>query len=226
MSDPIERSPPGFPAPYEPPRVEGASEAELSAEEVHSRSEAEREEFGALYKRIRRELLAFARRFVGPSADAEDLVQDVVLAAWTNETIDQFGGDDERSKRYLWRAIRNRWSNKRRDHERFTNRLARYVGFIVTSATGIETPWQDTELHELEWHLDRALEKLTPRCREAFELVCLFDMKYAEAAAELGMSIHTLSAHITKANKFVRRELAKVYGVELRARGEEKEDMQ
>ena len=65
----------------------------------------------------------------------------------------------------------------------------------------------ETELNEM---FLSALEKLTPRCKEIFELSRFKGLKNAEIAKELNISKRTVELQISKALKFLREELKDV----------------
>ena len=53
-----------------------------------------------------------------------------------------------------------------------------------------------------------AVDELTPRCREVFELSRVHGLRYAEIAETLGVSVKAVEAQMTKALRTLRARLA------------------
>jgi len=56
-----------------------------------------------------------------------------------------------------------------------------------------------SSLHQLDALVDQALDTLTPQGRKVYELCRRQGKSYQQAAAELGISIHTVKDHMAKA---------------------------
>ena len=67
---------------------------------------------------------------------------------------------------------------------------------------------EDIEEHlfskEFMKYLTCAMEKLTPRQREIFDMSRNQDMSHKEIAAELGISVNTVQDHLSEALKFIK----------------------
>lgn len=71
---------------------------------------------------------------------------------------------------------------------------------------------QRIENDELRQELHEAIDKLPERCRAVFKLSYLHDMKNKEIADTLGLSLRTVEAHMYKALKCLRENLAHLLG--------------
>lgn len=64
------------------------------------------------------------------------------------------------------------------------------------------------ETGELEQRYQRALDELPDQCRAIFQLSRFSDLKYREIAEQLGLSVKTVEAQMSKALKLLRAKLA------------------
>ena len=60
---------------------------------------------------------------------------------------------------------------------------------------------------ENAYRLKRAIEALPPQRRQVFQLIKLEGRSYAEVSNALNISVSTISDHIVKATRFIRKEL-------------------
>ena len=143
---------------------------------------------------MRPALVKYFRRKCGNVDEAEDLAQDVLLrvlrhAHW--ESTDQARG-------YIFRAAVNRWRDRGR----------------MMLAHGVTVEWDEAYIQEwnegkspehvliVEQELNRvavALHELDERTRDVLVLIRLEQMKYAEAAQMLGISVSTVEKELIKA---------------------------
>jgi RNA polymerase sigma-70 factor (ECF subfamily) len=145
----------------------------------------------ALMRRYWRPLTALATRISG-ALDAEDIVLDVFVRIW------QRGGSWRAIisvRSLLYRIARNRALNHRRAEVRSSRRLLRFQGQSETR----KTPADDLLADELQQAFEAALERLSPRRREVFQLVRFDGLDYREAADVLGLSPQTAANHLSAA---------------------------
>jgi RNA polymerase sigma-70 factor, ECF subfamily len=65
-----------------------------------------------------------------------------------------------------------------------------------------------TQLSQLEQRLQQALDELPDQCRAIFQLSRFGELKYREIAEQLGLSVKTVEAQVSKALKLLREKLA------------------
>jgi RNA polymerase sigma-70 factor (ECF subfamily) len=162
--------------------------------------------FEAMFRAYHRELYRFALRLLGSADDAEDAVQGVFVAIWQSRS----GWTVRGSLRiYLFSAVRNRALQQLRN----ARTRQRHVGDVLEFSSALLShplgdPDRQLEHAEFSAALTAAIAALPPRCREAFVLTREHGMTYAEAAATMGISPHTVMVQIGRALTSLRTALA------------------
>ena len=153
--------------------------------------------FEALFRCYNRELFRFALKMTGSPDDAEDVVQAVFVAVWQNRAswVIRSG-----LRVYLFAAVRNRILQDIRNGQV----RRRLEPDVLTFSTGypsapFRSPDQMVQQADFAAALAQAVAALPPRCREAFVLTREHGMTYAEAAATMGISPHTVMVQIGRA---------------------------
>jgi RNA polymerase sigma-70 factor, ECF subfamily len=146
-------------------------------------------------------LVRAAEAMLRQRAVAEDVVQEVMLELWRRrERLDPNGS----AQAYLFQAARNRALNHLR-HLKMQRRSApRLAGDGARDATAPSR----LVAQEIDSALRDALDALTPRCREVFELSRVQGLRYSEIAETLGVSVKAVEAQMGKALRTLRERLA------------------
>ena len=170
--------------------------ARLAGEETGAR-----DAFDALFRTWYAPLVRAAEGMVRERAVAEELVQDVLLELWRRRT--QLASDGT-AQAYLFRSTRNRALNHLR-HQQVAQR-----GAVHAAAPESRDAAGPSELvaGEIDEAVKRALDDLTPRCREVFELSRTHGLRYAEIAQTLGVSVKAVEAQMGRALRTMRERLA------------------
>jgi RNA polymerase sigma-70 factor (ECF subfamily) len=157
--------------------------------------------FEKIYRSYVKELCSFAAYYVKSSDAAEDIVQNLFLLVWERRETIRIEG---LLKTYLFTSIRNLSLNylKRQtiDHQCSDT-------YSMLFAVPSTTPHENAEYQELDILITRTLEKLPERCRIVFILSRYFNMKYAEIAEILEISVKTVDAQMVHAVKSLRSAL-------------------
>ena len=145
-------------------------------------------------------LCAYAGRWVNDSDIAEDLVQDFFVCLWTNSQKLEITSS---LKSYFFTSIKNKVMNHLR-HEKVAEKYGNQVQTKVDQEK--YTAWEFTE-PELTELIEKAMQKLPPRCREIFILSRFEGKDNAKIAEMLGISKRTVELQISNALKILRSEL-------------------
>ena len=162
---------------------------------------AARSAFDELFRSTYARLVRVGMAIVHDQAVAEELVQDIMLELWRRRMQLAL---DVPLQAYLIRAARNRALNHVR-HAKVEQR-----GAVLAAAESPRAPaaTHEAEASDLDAAYRRALEELTPRCREVFEMSRVEGLRYSEIAETLGVSVKAVEAHMGKALRTLRERLA------------------
>jgi RNA polymerase sigma-70 factor (ECF subfamily) len=153
--------------------------------------------FSAYYK----DLVFFAYSFTHELSSAEDIVQDTLVKLWEdheklNVTVSL--------KSILLKTIQNKCIDWHR-HRKIVNNSSTY---IIDNSPLYEYDTDNYVLRsELERMIDKAIEDLPEKFKEAFELNRFEGLKYQEIAIKLNVSIRTIEVRISKALELLRKSL-------------------
>lgn len=163
----------------------------------------DRHTFEAIFKEYHAQCVAFAVHYTGDVHEGEEVVQQVFLKLWEKrENVDITG----MVKSYLFAAIRNTAiSNWRKVTVR--NEKEQASGYELVPSVTVSQAW------ELEKMYQQALEKLPERCREVFVLSRQQQLKYAEIAVLMNISVKTVENQMGKALKHMHKELRDYLGM-------------
>jgi RNA polymerase sigma-70 factor, ECF subfamily len=147
-------------------------------------------------------LYATALRLTRSRADAEDLVQDVVVRAL--RSAHQFTPGTN-LKAWLYTILHNTWKNRRRDVARtLVEADSDRVEAAVEVAGGeIDTPERMLLRRSLDADLQAALDALPEVFREAVWLRDVEELSYAEIAAVLTVPVGTVMSRISRGRRLL-----------------------
>ena len=169
--------------------------------------EGNKKAFTDFYTQYFKRLLVESDKYVKDIYVAEEVVQDVFLKIWErSEDLAQI----QSIKSYLYRSVINASIN-------YVNRqknLEQHHQKIVSEFTEDQADQLDEE-NELIVLLFDEIEKLPPKCREAFKMNRFERLKYREIALKLDVSERTVENHIANALKLLREAMLKKRGVEI-----------
>ncbi len=164
--------------------------------------QGDRDAFEVVFRAYYAKLTDYANGLVRTRDGAEDVVQEVFVALWTQRerltTPDNLVG-------YLYRAVRNRSLNQLRHRRMVADWQTRAAAEERNDAPPAD---RETERAEITAAVKKAVATLSPRCREVFELSRDRGLTYPEIAAALGISIKTVETLMGRALKGVRERLA------------------
>lgn len=157
--------------------------------------------FEMIFRDYYQPLCSYAYSFVHDKEEAEEIVQGTFLSVWEKkETLAIHTG----VKPYLYAMVRNACLNVIK-HEKIKQKHA--VEAIALSPVSHESVAVAVATSELEVKIQQAMEKLPEQCRLVFKLSRFEELKYAEIAEQLDISIKTVENHMGKALKIMREQL-------------------
>lgn len=157
--------------------------------------------FEMIFKSHYDPLCNYAYTFLLDRDEAEEVVQDTFLTIWEKKE----GITIETSlKSYLYRAVRNSCLNAIK-HAKVKKKHAEET--LFTSNATHESVSQSVISSELDQKIGDALMALPEQCRLVFKMSRFEDLKYAEIAKQLNISVKTVENQIGKALKIMREQL-------------------
>lgn len=163
--------------------------------------------FCSLYAKYRRKILHFILTFLKSEDIAEDICQDVFMIIWRNRN---FLDPNASFQSYLYTIARNRVLNFIRDNAQ--KQLLDDIIMAEAIDIGADV-FENITAKELERNIEQAIEKLTDRQREIFNLSRHKGLSHQEIAQMLHISVSTVNEHITNALKAIQNHLGKIYNV-------------
>ncbi len=159
--------------------------------------------FEELYRLHAGRLYSVALRLVGNAADAEDLLQEIFLAA--HRKLDTFRGESALGT-WLYRLA----TNLCLDHLRSRSGRSRQVTDALDDEAGLMDTSSATlaEQTVTRMDLERALARLPEGCRAAFVLHDIEGLEHREVAEVLGVAEGTSKSQVHKARLKLRVLLA------------------
>lgn len=163
--------------------------------------------FESIFRRYYEQLCIFAERLLRSPDPARDAVQDVFVAIWKQKESCR-GCDNLRV--YMFTAVRNRVLKLLR-HQGVVDRTRARMTLEQRSpghGAAPETPEEEIDARELAAAVERVIQELPERCREAYLLHRRNGLSYAEIAAVMGVSARTVENHIARALRGLREGLS------------------
>lgn len=151
-----------------------------------------------LFCRYYRPLVLYAEEYLRDQAAAEDVVQELFVKLWEEDHLLKIANTSLGA--YLYSAVRNRCYSyiRQKDVLRGTKELEN-VDIPVEWVADVDEERIDRVMKEIE--------KLPDRTRQVVKCVMLRNLKYREAAEELGISINTVKFLLKEGTKRLRDRL-------------------
>jgi RNA polymerase sigma-70 factor (ECF subfamily) len=148
----------------------------------------------------RQELIGAGLRMTGSRTDAEDLVQDAIMRAWTFWHRFEPGTNGRAwMHRILLNTFINGYRRRKREREVLMMVHARELGEESATMNALEDGLGD--------ELKAALEALPEEFRQVVLLVDALDHSYRDAADVIGCPIGTVMSRLHRARRAMKRQL-------------------
>lgn len=157
--------------------------------------------FEMIFKNYYQPLCSYAYTFLQDKEEAEEIVQGTFLSFWEKRSSLTIRTG---IKPYLYAMVRNACLNVIK-HEKIKQKHA--VEEVALAPQSYDSVTQEVASSELETKIHEAMEKLPEQCRLVFKLSRFEELKYAEIADQLNISVKTVENHMGKALKIMREEL-------------------
>ena len=151
--------------------------------------------FEQIYRDYSKPMFLYALSFLTSEEEAEDVIQEVFVNFWKDETYRKVKG--EVTKTYLFRSVKNNCLNRLKKKDVLRDRLDLLREDIVEEEI---MKWNDELIQEVESEIDRMPEQTKLIIRGVF----IREMKYQEVADELGISINTVKTLLKNGMKYLR----------------------
>lgn len=158
--------------------------------------------FERMFKGHYQSLCSFANSFLGDIDEAEEIVQQVFYSLWTKRNSIEVNST---LKSYLYKAVHNSSLNKIKQgkvRQLYADSYKANADVTTHSTTDI------VQGKELEAIINDAIAELPEQCGIVFKMSRFGNLKYAEIANELGISVKTVENHMGKALKLMREKLS------------------
>lgn len=159
------------------------------------------EAFRELVERHQRRVFGFVRNLVRHAPDAEDLVQEVFVAAFRK--LDSFNAERSQFSTWLLTIARNRCLNHL---QRSSVATISSTEFDIAARTAL--PADEVLSREMHVRLDAALELLPLEQRTAFVLAEIQELSYAEIALIEEVELGTIKSRVSRAKQRLREVLS------------------
>jgi RNA polymerase sigma-70 factor (ECF subfamily) len=163
--------------------------------------------FRALYRTHRSEVHRVVYRLIGPTADMEDIVQEVFIQV--HRSLGNFRGQAKFSTWLHRVAVNVALQHLRKKKTTIKTRPEDSSATATVEDGGVPTPHEDAETHERLAAVRRALDKLSPKKRA---VVVLHDMQGLDAhaiAKIVGAPVFTVRTRLFYGRKELYREILK-----------------
>lgn len=154
-------------------------------------------------------LVITAHTFLRNENEAQETVQEFFIDFWENNRYESLTvNSTDALKNYLFICIKNRCLNR---ISRNKTRKKRYENLLLPKDHIL--PEKPLENIELKSRLDNAVNQLTQRQKEVFELGYMHDKTRKEIATELGIAHETVKKLMAQALKSLRESLNKTRNI-------------
>lgn len=164
---------------------------------LHNGEEAAME---SLFRSHYEGMCSYANTFLNDIDESEEVVQQLFVQLWEKRASLKITNSIQS---YLYRAVRNTSLNKIK-HGKVRQLYAEEISSMVQQS---EPSSSITLQKELQEQINKAIDGLPEQCKLIFKMSRFEELKYAEIATQLGLSIKTIENQMGKALRIMREKL-------------------
>lgn len=153
--------------------------------------------FDILFHRYYRLLWANSLLVVEDENVAKDIVQNFFIDFWRKKIHEKLEGD---IKGYFYKAVYNSSLNYIKQKKNYEKHITSHGKLCVTAV-------YQKEQGDLESELAPFIQQLPTQQKRAFTLVYMQQLKYDEAALEMGVTINTIKTHLKSTLSALRKRI-------------------
>ncbi|HFB99836.1 MAG TPA: sigma-70 family RNA polymerase sigma factor [Phaeodactylibacter sp.] len=149
---------------------------------------------------FKNKLYRFAYRIVGSAAEAEDVVQEVMIKLWNQRhKLHEYNNIEA----WCIRVTKNLSIDKTRSKHYKLGAIPE--GFDITSDQ--QTPHQATETQDTMQRIKKMINQLPPKQRDVIHLRDIEGLSYKEIETQLEMPMNQVKVYLFRARKFIKSQL-------------------
>lgn len=157
--------------------------------------------FEKVFKLYYQPLCNYACSMLKDLDEAEEVVQNMFVNLWNKREQLQISSS---LKSYLYRAVHNDCLNRIK-HVKM--KMSYADDYKNTATVGTDSSAKLLDAKELSRQIQEAIDELPQQCGLVFKMNRFDNLKYAEIAKELDISVKTVENHMGKALKILREKL-------------------
>lgn len=164
---------------------------------------SEEQAFELIFRKYYVRLCGFANKFIANQAETEEIVQEVFLNIWAKK--DRLKLDNE-IKPYLFKSVQNLCFNFI-EHQKVIGNYYSVIETVYKNQKEDFDTYESVLFTEFQAKVDEAIGSLPEECRRIFRMSREENLKYAEIADKLGLSVKTVETQMSRALSKLRAEL-------------------
>lgn len=148
-------------------------------------------------------MFRYAFTILRDEEESRDMVQNVFSKLWEKKDELDIKGD---VKYYLFRSVRNECLNH---IDKSKVRVKHHTSYEKENSVD-EKPYADEHTLDdaaIAKKIELVMELMPPQCKEVFLKSRIEELKYAEIAEQMNISVKTVEAHMSKALKIIRQAI-------------------
>lgn len=157
--------------------------------------------FGEIYSRYWNFLIQLASKHLQSKQKAEDIAQEIFISFYNRRNEFELSVS---LRAYLSQALKFKIMNEFRSQV-VRDTYSKHVRYAYTYSN--KTTHDTYETKELAYNINRSINLLPEKCKQAFLLSRSEDLSYKDISGHLNISVSTVEKHISKALKFLKTNL-------------------